>query len=69
MKRLLPDIFSMMFVINKTVHKYETRQENMLHVPVGKIVIIIIIIIIIIITATTANTTVIGIISSLLLIL
>ena len=36
MKRLLPEIFSMMFVINKTVHKYETRQENMLHVPVGK---------------------------------
>ena len=36
MKGLLPDIFSMMFVINKTVQKYETRQANMLHVPVGK---------------------------------
>ena len=33
---LLPDIFSDFYTFNSTVHDHNTRQSNLLHVPVAR---------------------------------
>ena len=37
MKGQLPSIFDGMFILNKNVHSYNTRQSNLLHIPFGKL--------------------------------